>query len=271
MRKLLLTMIIWIMSFSAITASIVLCYEIYKNRGVDITIQFDDASGLVPGESKIIYLGVQAGVVKNIEISAASEYPIIKARVTKQIASMLGSGSRFWIVSPSFEVGKISNLSAISTGDYIAVEPKPGTPTKHFVAYDNPIDDPTITKGLKFMLHTSDATGLNVGSEIFYRGVQIGEIGDMDFSKDYKVVKLTIYIFKKFHGIIRKSSYFTNVSGFHTTFSLFGTSYINMDSFKTLVSGGINVYSPNMDSPVAKPGEVFKLLTAKELQELRDS
>lgn len=265
MRNLLLTLIIWTICFTAIVVGVSLSYKWYRQLGTDIHIHFDDVSGLVPNQSKIMYQGVQIGNINNIEIDLDTHKPYLTARINKKFMHLLGEESKFWIVSPEFGLGKVSNLSAISTGDYVSVHPVPGKPaTKFWGTNDEPVNN-EFDSGLKIILKGLSAEGIDEGSSVLYHDLEIGKVADMSLAADGQHVLITIFIDRKYARVIRTSTYFGNISGFHADISLFSGSKVTLNSIRTLVQGGIKVETPNMRCPLAKDGAVFKLLNRDEL------
>ena len=270
MRNLLITLTIWMICFTAITAGVVLTYNWYKDRGPVIRIAAQDAAGLAPGESKIMYRGVQVGLVTQIRLDPNYSGVIIYARMSKQVEKMLGKDSKFWIVRPEFGLDRISNLSAIATGDYIAVDPVVGEFTRDFKTLKQPpIEHPKLATGLRLELRTSALGGISEESQILYRGFQIGNVWGIDLTEDKKEVKITCYVYEEYADVIRKNSYFANISGFHANLHIFGTSKIGLDSLHTLLNGGITVITPSLSGPVAKNGDVYRILTAEQYQDMQ--
>lgn len=268
MRNLILTLMIWVVCFTAITVGISLSYTWYKNNGKDVHIRFKEVDGLVPNQSKIMFKGVQIGSAKKIRLDLKTGDPIVTARIDKGPAKLIGKNSSFWIVRPEIGLGEIRNLSAIATGDYIEVNPVPGEEADCFVALE---DDPVQEKfesGLKVILRSPSAAGLEIGTKIFYRDFKIGQVGDIDLAKDKRNLLVTIYIDKKYTSVVRKNSYFANISGFHASIHIFGGSEISLNSLDTLINGGITVVTPNFNAPAASNNEVFNLLTKEQHSEL---
>lgn len=269
MRNLILTLLIWTICFAGITVGASLCYDWYRQQGFNVQIKFTEVGGLIPNQSKVMFRGVQVGTVHTIKFDQGTEQPIVVARISKDIRDMVGEKSQFWIVRPEFGLGHVNNLSTIATGDYIAIDPIKGNPGKVFNGFtEQPPDE---MAGLRLRLNASSVSGLEVGSRILYRGLKIGEIGEMSLHKDKRFIRMTIYIEKKYASVIRRNSYFSNVSGFHANLSVFGTSHLNMDSLGTLVNGGVQVTTPNFNSAQAKQDDTFCLLTVEQMNELEDN
>lgn len=269
MRNLILTLIIWTICFTAITVGVSLSYKWYRHMGTDISIHFHDVSGLVPNQSKVMYLGVQIGSVNKIDLDE-NGIPFVEVRISRSAVPLLGSESKFWIVRPEFNLGGISNLSAISTGDYISVHPVPGKPAFEFWGIeDSPVEN-EFDAGLRVILKGMSASGIDIGSGVMYHDLQIGEVGEMGLAKDNRNVELTVFIDRKYAHIVRKGSYFGNISGFHADIHIFGGSKITLNSIRTLVKGGIKIESPNLNSPQARDGDIFRLLSRDELNAKED-
>lgn len=262
---------VWVICFTAITFGISLTYSWYKNRGKDIYISFKEVAGLVPNQSKIMYLGVEIGKILELRLDNNTMLPIVKARISRASAKMIGKESEFWIVRPELSLGSIRNLGAVATGDYVSVNPVKGDFSKTFVGLDaDPVDE-QFEDGLRITLRSPSAAGIEVGSAVLYRDVQIGEVGHMDLSKDRRHVLIKIYIDDEYNNVIRKNSCFGNISGFHASINLFTGSEISLNSIRTLIKGGITVVTPNMKSAQAKNGDTFTMLTATQLQELQNN
>jgi paraquat-inducible protein B len=260
---------IWILAFTAITAGIILSYDWYRQHGVEIQITFNDASGLVPGQSKIIYRGVAIGTVREIVLNSDGS-PILKARISKRASKMLGKGSKFWIVRPELGLNGVKNLGAISTGNYVAIDPVAGPTTYQFYGLEhepNEDEDGLHREFLHIVLRAKAVSGISSGTPILYKGLNIGEVTSLSVAKDLRTILIKVIIAKEYKNLIRKSSYFGNVSGFHTSFHLFGGSNIDVDSVKTLLIGGISLFTPNLAVAPARNGDVFNMLTPEEMRE----
>jgi paraquat-inducible protein B len=245
-------------------------YKIYKHRGKDITITFKNVEGLVPNQSKIMFRGAEIGSVNDIELDLTTGYPVVHARIPQYVLSMFGEKSSFWIVRPELGIGSINNLSALSTGDYIAVNPVPGKFCNKFTGLEDiPVEDKYVA-ALTITLKGKTAGGIETGSPVLYRDLQIGDVGEITLSNDKRYVLIKLYIQSPYETVIRKNSLFGNVSGFHADISIFSGSHIGFDSLRTMVKGGIKVITPNMRCPAAKNHDTFELLSNEQLEELSD-
>lgn len=258
-KRLLLTLIIWIICFIAIVSGVVLTYTWLRNQGPMIHISFDDASGMVPNQTPISYRGVYMGWVRDVSLDPQTGRAIVTARMTHEAKNMLGEGTEFWVVRADFSLGHANNLGTIASGDYIGMNPKHGKTVKQFMGLDYQPPGPELTNGLKVLIRASDVNGVNISSPILYKGLRIGEVGDMSTTDDKRRILITAYIYKQYSSLVRTSSCFVNASGFHASFHIFGASNIDVSSFKTLLNGGIVMSTPDMQAPAPKADAVFDL------------
>lgn len=268
MRRLILSLIIWILSFTAIVVGVILTYNWYRNLGPEITISFMDASGIVPRQTPISYQGVYVGWVQHVRLDQKTCRAQVIARMHRDVANLLGQGTEFWVVKPEFSLEHSSNLGTIASGDYISMRPQKGKAIYNFTGLDEPPVRSELAEGLQIFLHGPDAGGVNIGSPILYKGLQIGEIGEMGVTKDKREVLVTAYVYKKYAELVRRSSFFGNVSGFHASIHIFGSSQIGMDSLKTLLSGGIVMETNDFSAPQAETGAEYELIPPSAMQKI---
>jgi paraquat-inducible protein B len=271
MRDLILTLIIWIICFTAITAGVSLSYSWYKNRGADIYINFDNVEGIMPNNSKIMYLGVQIGSVKKIHLNSETGLPVVTARISKQFEKFLGPKSSFWIVRPELALAGVRNLGTIASGNYIGVNPVPGDFTRKFTALEDAPTDTSSSNGMHLLLKAESAKGIEIGSAILYHGLQIGQVDKLSLSLDKRSVIVQVYIDNDYTSVIRKNSYFGNVSGFHASIHLLTGSEIHMNSFRTLINGAIEVVTPSFNEHTVTENYTFNLLNEEEFANLQES
>jgi paraquat-inducible protein B len=102
---------------------------------------------------------------------------------------------------------------------------------------------------------------LQAGSPIYYRGIEVGAVQEQRLSADARMVEFDAFIQQRYAPLIRKETKFWNVSGVNVDFGLFKGAEVNVESLKSLVSGGINFATPDEakgGEPV-KDGTLFRL------------
>jgi paraquat-inducible protein B len=245
-----------------VIAAIVAGYVVYdrvREYGPKITIKFKDGSGLKTGQTPIKYRGVQVGEVTAVELSEDQLDVLVQARLRHSAASIAREGAVFWVVRPEVGLSNVAALGTVITGPEIGVLPGNGEPKSEFVGLES---SPVALEreGLKIVLRSNHPGSLRSNSPVYYRGVEVGTVQDVQLGADATVVDINVFIKQRYAKLVRSGSKFWNVSGADVSFGLLRGIELKMESLRSLVAGGINFATPN--DPKAKPvksGTVFIL------------
>jgi paraquat-inducible protein B len=249
---------IWIVP---LIAAIVGAYLFYKSEidvGPTITITFEDGTNVASG-SKLVYRGVQVGVVAAVALDASLGHVNVRARLDRPASGLAREGSQFWIVEPRVSVDEITGLSTLLSGSYIQVAPGSGAEATHFVGLPGP---PVVSSGeqvLSLVLEADDVSLLQVGDAIAYRGVQVGEITKISLPQEGPSIRIEVAIEAAHAPLVRTNSIFWLASGIHADLSLLHPS-VDIGSLDSLIRGGISFATPEPEGDPARAGAVFPLL-----------
>jgi paraquat-inducible protein B len=251
--------IVWTVPLIAAVVAAYLVYGRLQQLGPKITIQFKDGSDLKTGQTPIKYRGVQIGEVTAVELSQDHQAVVVRARLQRSAAPVAREGAVFWIVRPEVGIGNITGLGTVITGPEVNVLPGTGKAQSEFVGLDNaPVA--LEEKGLKVAIFADRLGSLRLGSPVYYRGVEVGTIRQSDLSPNAATVAIQVLIRQRYAKLVRSGSKFWNVSGLDVNFGLFRGLEINMESLRSVASGGIAFATPDdlKDYP-AKDGMAFQL------------
>ena len=251
--------IVWIVPVIAAILAAYLVYGQLEQSGPKITISFKDGSGLRAGQTPIKYRGVQIGDVIAVELSQDHQAVLVKAHLQRSAASIAREGAVFWIVRPEVGIGSITGLGTVITGPEVDVLPGTGKAQSEFVGLENaPVA--LEEKGLKIVLITGRLGSIRPGSPVYYLGLEVGTIQQCDLTPNAATVAVQALIKQRYAKLVRKGSKFWNVSGADVSFSLFRGLEVNMESLRSLASGGVAFATPDdpKDQP-AKDGVTFPL------------
>jgi paraquat-inducible protein B len=232
--------------------------------GPTITIYFQDADGLQEENSTVKYRGVEIGQIQTLNLANKDGEVAVKARLRHSAAGVARQGSIFWIVRPQVKLGAISGLQTIVSGNYVTVQPGNGNPTNVFLGAEEAPIQPE--KGIILTLLADDLSGIEKQSEVFYRGIQVGEVLDFHLDQNARYVVVQVRIKDNYAPLVRADSQFWNAGGINAHLGLFHGLDISAESAQTLVSGGIAFATPEDYGPPATNGSVY-LLNAKESTE----
>lgn len=258
----------WLAPVAAALVTGYLIYQRLHERGPEITLHFRDATGLRKGETTIKYRGVTVGEVTALDLSPDQQEVLIKARLHKSAGAIAREGAAFWIVRPEVGLENITGLGTIIAGPHIEVFPGNGAtvPAADFTGLEYPPASP-VQKGLGITLVSSHLGSLKRGSPVYYRGIQVGSVGDTLLGTNATNVNIRLTILPQYTNLVHHGSKFWNVSGVDVKMGLFRGVDINVESLRSLVVGGVTFATPDdpKDKP-AKEGALFPLHAKPENQ-----
>lgn len=103
----------WLLPVIAIFIASWLLFQHWQDKGIQITIDFQSASGIVSDRTPIRYQGVDIGIVKDITLSDDLRRVIVTADIRKDLATALRKNTQFWLVTPKASLSGVSGLDAL--------------------------------------------------------------------------------------------------------------------------------------------------------------
>jgi len=225
--------------------------------GPTITIYFENANGLEEQKSLVQYRGVKIGEVKTLKLTKDRQRVAAKVHLDASAANLARQGSVFWIVQPELNLGSVSGLRTIVSGDFINVQPGNGARTNLFIGAEKEPIQPI--PGLDILLLVPQLGSLQPQSPVFYRELQVGEMLDYHLSDDAREVVIHARIEEQYAPLVRMNSKFWNAGGINIHVGLFSGANISAQSAETLISGGIAFVTPPDFQSAATNGTVFIL------------
>ncbi len=249
--------IIWIVPVVAAALAGYFLYQRHQERGSEITIQFNEAQGLKPGESALVVRGVTVGQVKSVELSEDLQHVNVQARLATAYSSIAKTDTVFWLVRPEISLENVSGLNTLMSGPYIEANPGDGAPTKTFKGLEQaPRRDP---HGMKIILHADQIGQLTLDSPVNYRGIQVGVVQDIRLSDVADSVNVTVVVWNRYRDLVRSNSQFWVVKGAELKGGLFTGVKLQLDSLRSILTGGVAFATPEKNSgeAVAENSQFF--------------
>ncbi|GAA3529629.1 MlaD family protein [Zobellella aerophila] len=249
---------IWLLPLLAVLLAGSFLYQQFSQAGTTIEIHFDKANGIVPNKTLVQYQGVEVGQVQDIRLADSGRGVAVEVRIDHHAHHLLTSDTQFWLVSPKASLTEISGLDALVSGNYINMQPGTADDAKarQFRALDNPPVGYGID-GKLIRLKTGHLDSLSVGSPVYFRGVNVGNINNVRLSDEQDGVILELNIQPGYQGLVRTDSRFWNVSGIKAKLGPSGIE-VETASVAALLAGGIAFDAP-ADSAEADSGSTFTL------------
>jgi paraquat-inducible protein B len=250
----------WIVPLIAAVVAGYLLYERLRERGPEIIISFHDGGGLRVGLTPVKYRGVTIGEVTAITLSHDQKEVLVRARLQRSAAPIAREGSVFWIVRPQVDFGNVTGLGTVLTGPEIHVLPGKagGARRTEFAGVDSaPVG--LETAGLKIILRAERPRSVRPNTPVHYRGVEVGIVQKVDLGPNATSADVHVLVYERYAGLVRQGSAFWDTSGVNVKASLLKGVDIDIESLRTIATGGIEFATPSAKAARAKPGTVFFL------------
>ncbi len=253
--------IVWLIPLVAALIGGWLIYKTLSEKGPTVTMTFEDGAGLEAGKTKIKYKSIEVGTVKSVHISPDLSHVVVTAEFSKQAEPHLTENTRFWVVRPRVGLGGISGLETLVSGDYIAVDPRPGPSARTFTGLEKPPGVTQQDEGAQFQLRAENLGSNSPGAPILYHDIQVGRILNYELEQDGEGVVIDIFIHAPHHLRVQDTSRFWQLSGLEISVGAEGFD-VNMASLASLLTGGIAFDTPAIaggSGEPSQPGTVFKV------------
>lgn len=253
---------IWILPLIALVIGGWLGWQAYREAGVNIEVRFESGEGIVANKTEVVYKGMSVGKVKSLVLDDKGRNKGVIATIEmNQVAEEhLRKNTRFWLVKPNVSLAGITGLETLVSGNYIAVSPGDGEPSKRFNALSEAPPMSDSVPGLHLTLKADRLGSLNRDSPVFYKQIQVGRVKSYKLSDDQGTVEIKVFIEPGYADLVRKHTRFWNASGVSIDANLSGVK-VRSESLASIVAGGIAFATPEhrKDSPPTDPNLPFRL------------
>ena len=246
--------IVWIIPILAAVVAIGIAIQRVMTEGPTITIVFKAAEGIEAGKTFVKYKDVNIGQVTAVQLAENYSKVEVTAKIAKSAAGLMVEDAKFWVVEPRITLGGVSGLGTLLSGNYIGFEAgKSAKAQRRFTGLDV---QPTITDqpGRKFVLKAHDLGSLGIGSPIYYRRLQVGEVAGHNLAADGKSVEITVFINAPYDKYVNPETRFWNASGIDVSVDADGLD-VRTESLLALLAGGLAFDTPSFvppDEPAAE-------------------
>jgi paraquat-inducible protein B len=253
--------LIWLVPILAAVIGLSLFIKSITDRGPEITISFLKAEGLEAGKTKIKYKDVDIGNVTSVRLSADKTKALAVVRLNKDASSFAVQGSRFWIVRPRVGAGGVSGLGTLFSGAYLGVDGgKSQEAADEFVGLEVPPPITADVPGKQFVLHSAELGSLDIGSPIYYRRLQVGQVIGFELDKTGHGIEVLAFVNAPYDRYVTQDTRFWHASGLKIDLTASGLS-VDAQSVASVLAGGIAFQEPpdtQLGEAVAEQTE-FKL------------
>jgi paraquat-inducible protein B len=237
--------IVWLVPLIAILIGGWLAVKAVMEQGPTVTIGFETGEGLEAGKTKIKFKNVDIGVVKNVKLSGDHRRVIATAELSKDATNLLIEDTRFWVVRPRISGGTVSGIGTLLSGSFIGMDVGTSTkPRRDYTGLETPPVFAIGVPGREFILKGADMGSLDVGSPIFYRRLQVGQVISYQLDPDGKGVTLHVFVNAPYDRYVKPDTRFWQASGIDVSLDTTGVK-VNTESLVAILIGGLAFQTPD--------------------------
>jgi paraquat-inducible protein B len=242
--------LIWLIPIITVGIGLYLAITTLAARGPTITITFRTAEGLKAGQSQVKHKDVVLGTVRSIKLSDDFSHVIVTAELHSGYQRLLTDTTRIWVVKPRFFAGNVSGIDTLLSGGYIDLLPgaPDGKPRRAFTGLEEPPVLQEDTPGHTYMVRADRIGSLNVGSPVFYRDLNVGEVLGWDVGELANYVTVHVFVRAPYDKYVHADTRFWNASGLNVNLTGNGLQ-LQLESLRAVLLGGIA-----FDNPVRQDG-----------------
>jgi len=236
--------IVWIIPILAAVVAVGIAVQRIMNEGPTITIVFKAAEGLEAGKTFVKYKNVNIGQVTKVELSRDHSRVEVTAKMAKSAADLMVEDAKFWVVEARVTLSGVSGLGTLLSGNFIGFEV--GKSKKEERKFTGLEVAPIITggqAGRQFLLKAENLGSLGIGSPIYYRRLQAGQVIAYDLAGDGKSIDLKIFVNAPYDKYVNPGTRFWNASGVDVSFGAGGLD-VRTQSLVALIAGGLAFDTP---------------------------
>ncbi len=262
--------VIWIIPLLAIAIGGWLAWDTFSKRGPTITISFSSAEGLQAGQSQLKFKDIVLGTVQGLTLTPDHSRVHVTIATTRQAEPLLTDQTVFWVVKPRLFAGNISGLDTLLSGSYVGMMPSQ-TAGKRQVDFTGLEDPPIIEEnvpGTAFVLKANRIGSISLGSPVFYRDIDVGEVLGWDIGDMAESVTIRAFVRAPYDKYVQDQSRFWNASGVSLKIGGNGVE-LQVESLRAILLGGIAFDTPAeaARSAASIAGHEFPLFPNRETAE----
>lgn len=259
--------LVWLIPLLAVIIGVWLAAKTLSEQGPTIRISFKTASGLAAGQTKVKFKDVDVGQVTAIDVSEDLKRVVVTAELKHGFSDFLTENTRFWVERPRVTASGISGLDTLLSGSFIALDPGgKGKAIRDFAGLEEPPLFTTAEPGKRYVLRSPTLGSLNIGSPLYYRQIQVGQVVGYALDQDNREVSIEIFISSPHDTLVSANTRFWNASGIDVSLSANGIK-VDTQSLLSVLIGGISFDTPDtIDAPAALAADdtVFHLYPSRD-------
>lgn len=258
--------LVWLVPIIAALIGLSMVIHNAMSAGPKIVVSFLTAEGLEANKTVVKYKNVIIGTVTEITLSKDRGHVEATVELDEEARPFTSQDSRFWVVRPRIGVGGVTGVDTLLSGAFIGADAgESKTLISHFDGLENPPPVNFGEKGKRFTLHAPSLGSLDIGSPVYYRRLQVGQVAAYRMADDGKAIDVDLFIRAPDDQFVTTDTRFWNASGINVALGASGLK-VNTESLSSIISGGVAFAEPARDTPAptAQENATFTLFADQE-------
>jgi paraquat-inducible protein B len=253
--------LVWLVPILAGVIGLSMVIHDFLNVGPKVVVSFLTAEGLEAKKTQVKYKNVVIGTVTDIALSDDRTHVLATIELNQSATPFTRADTQYWVVRPRIGAHGVTGVDTLLSGAFISADAGSSEKTeKNFTGLETP---PPVTygeRGKRFILHTDELGSLDIGSPVYFRRIQVGQVVAYDLAKDGKGVDIEIFVTSPNDQYVLTDSRFWNASGVDISLGAAGLK-VSTQSMASIISGGIAFREPKYspDAKIADGNAEFKL------------
>jgi paraquat-inducible protein B len=263
--------LVWLVPLVAALIGLALVGKSVLDQGPTVVVSFRSGDGLEAGKTRVKYKDVDIGLVRAIALSPDLSKVQVTIDMSKEATRFTAADTRFWVVRPRIGATGVSGLGTLLSGAYIGVDAGKGaTGNTDFTGLERAPPVTVDQKGSQYTLHAESLGSVDIGSPVFFRRIQVGQVTDFALEPQGAGVSMRVFVNAPYDQYVGKNTRWWHASGVDVRLDSSGFK-VNTQSLAALLVGGIAFESISGRKPdaVAPAGAHF-LLAADQGAALRE-
>ena len=260
--------VIWIIPLVAVAIGAWLAWDTLSKEGPTITVTFNTAEGLQPGQSQLKFKDIVFGTVKSLKLAPDNTHVVVTIATTHDAKPLLTDQTIFWVVKPRLFAGSVSGLETLLSGSYVGMLPghTAGKPQHKFTGQEDPPIISEHVPGHTFLMRAKRLGSISLGSPIYYRDLSVGEVLGWDIADMADHVTIHAFVRAPYDSYVHDDTRFWNASGLSIKLAGAGVE-VQLESLRALILGGIAFETPDLEGraqSVSLENHVFPLFADRD-------
>jgi paraquat-inducible protein B len=253
--------LVWLVPLAAALVALAMVIHGWLSMGPQILVSFETAEGLEANKTLVKYKNVVIGQVTQITLNEDRAKVLATLELHDDAEAFTRADTLYWVVRPHVGAHGVSGLDTLLSGAFIGADAgREEKREKRFVGLESP---PPITYGLegrRFTLQAPSLGSLEIGSPVYYRNIEVGQVISYTLTGDGKGVDIGLFVTSPNDAFVTTETRFWNASGIDLNLGADGLQ-LNTESLSSILAGGVSFIEPATSGATrpAADGTRFKL------------